>query len=118
MSDATPPPDHVPPDPDAEPESREHKLEENIKSRSTWVRLLFMILFLAIWGVSEIVILAVMIVQFFIVLFSGGTNTRLADFGQSLATYTYQLVAYLTFVTERQPFPFDDWPSGPPSEES
>jgi len=26
----------------------------------------------------------------------------------------YHIVAYLTFVTEDQPFPFDDWPTGPP----
>ena len=38
----------------------------------------------------------------------------LAGFGQSLATYTYQIVMYLTFNTEEQPFPFADWPSGPP----
>ena len=114
MSDAKPPPDHVPPDPDAEPEVGESNLEENIKSRSTWLRLLFMILFVAIWSVSRLVVLAVLIIQFFIVLFTGETNARLATLGQSLATYSYQLVAYLTFVTEEQPFPFDDWPIGPP----
>lgn len=114
MSDAKPPPDHVPPDPDAEPEVSESNLEENIKSRSTWVRLLFMVLFAAIWGVTELVVIAVVVVQFLIVLFSGEKNARLDVLGQSLATYMYHIVAYLTFVTEDQPFPFDDWPDGPP----
>ena len=114
MTDATPPPDHVPPDPDDEPEERESNLEENIKSRSTWTRLLFMILFVAIWGVSEFVVVAVFILQFLILLFTGETNPRLAVLAQNLATYTYQVVAFLTFVTEEQPFPFADWPSGPP----
>ena len=108
------PPDHVPPDPGAEPEISESNIEENIKSRSTWLRLLFMVLFVAIWSVSRLIVLAVLIIQFFIVLLTGETNTRLAALGQSLATYSYQLVAYLTFVTEQQPFPFDDWPTGPP----
>ncbi len=126
MSDAKPPQDYVLPGPDAKPEndednednedndSGESKLEENIKSRSTWVRLLFMILFTAIWSVSRLVVAAVVAIQFFIVLFTGASNSRLRTFGQSLATYSYQLVAYLTFVTEEQPFPFNDWPTGPP----
>ena len=126
MSDAKPPQDYVLPGPDAKPEndednednedndSGESKLEENIKSRSTWVRLLFMILFTAIWSVSRLVVAAVVAIQFFIVLFTGASNSRLRTFGQSLATYSYQLVAYLTFVTEEQPFPCNDWPTGPP----
>ena len=114
MSDAKPPADHVPPDPDAEPEVGEHKIEDNVKSRSTWLRLLFMILFSAIWTVSRFVVIAVVVIQFLLVLLTGEVNARLAALGQSLATYTYQIVAYLTFVTEAQPFPFDDWPAGPP----
>ena len=123
MSDAKPPQDYVLPGPDAKPGSDEDnedsgsgesKLEENIKSRSTWVRLLFMILFAAIWSVSRLVVAAVVAIQFFIVLFTGASNSRLRTFGQSLATYSYLLVAYLTFVTEEQPFPFNDWPTGPP----
>jgi cytoskeletal protein RodZ len=123
VSDVKPPQDYVSPDPDAKPGSdeggegsvnEESKLEENIKSRSTWLRLLFMILFAAIWSVSRLVVAAVVATQFVIVLFTGASNSRLRAFGQSLATYSYQLVAYLTFVTEEQPFPFNDWPSGPP----
>jgi hypothetical protein len=126
VSDAKPPQDYVLPGPDAKPGSDEDnednedngsgesKLEENIKSRSTWVRLLFMILFTAIWSVSRLVVAAVVAIQFFIVLFTGASNSRLRTFGQSLATYSYLLVAYLTFVTEEQPFPFNDWPTGPP----
>jgi len=114
VSDTKPPADHVPPDPDAEPELGEQKIEDNVKSRSTWLRLLFMILFAAIWTVSRFVVIAVVVIQFLLVLFTGDVNPRLAALGQSLATYTYQIVAFLTFVTEAQPFPFDDWPTGPP----
>ncbi len=73
-----------------------------------------MVLFLALWGISRVVVLAVVVLQFFWVLIGGKTNARLAEFGQSLATYTYQIVLYLTFSTEEQPFPFSDWPAGPP----
>lgn len=114
MNDIKIPPDNVPPDLDADSNIDESSIEENIKSRSTWLRLLFMILFAAIWSVSRVVVIAVMLLQFCIVLVKGKTNARLSSLGQSLATYSYQLVAYLAFVTEVQPFPFDDWPTEPP----
>lgn len=90
-------------------------VRNNIKERSIWLRLLFMIIVGLLYGVSRAVVVAVVIVQFFWVLFTAQTNPRLQHFGESLATYTYQIVRYLTFNTERRPFPFDaDWPNGPP----
>jgi hypothetical protein len=106
------PRDHVPGhelDPDNKREPRD--FEEHIKSRTTWLRLLFMIIFVFLWGVSRIVVGAVVVLQFFWVLFTGETNDRLKGLGQSLATYTYQIIRYLTYNTESRPFPFDDdWP--------
>ena len=91
------------------------ELEQNLKSRSTWLRLLFMILFVIIYGVSRFVLTAVVIIQFLTVLFTGKTNERLLQLGGALATYTYQMIIYLCFNTERRPFPFDaEWPVGPP----
>ena len=120
MNDNRPPPDHVVPDPDTDSnsyeESRDTGLEDNIKSSVTWKRLLFMILFVALWSISRIVVLAVVVLQFFWVLLSGQTNARLTAFGLSLATYSYQIIMYLTYNTEEQPFPFSDWPAGPPGE--
>jgi hypothetical protein len=107
------PRDHVPgddPDQDGKPERRE--MEEHIKSRETWLRLLFMIVFVFLYGVSRFVIGAVVVLQFLWVLFTGETNERLKSLGQSLATYTYQIIRYLTYNTDSRPFPFDeDWPS-------
>jgi hypothetical protein len=114
MSNDGPPPDHVVGDSTAGEDSRDASLEDNLKSKSTWLRLLFMMLFLVFWGVSRFVVLAVVVVQFFWVLFTGDTNKQLGTFGLSLATYSYQIVSYLTFNTEEQPFPFADWPLGPP----
>lgn len=118
MNDNRPPLDHAVPDPDDDADAAEQDseagIESNIKSRSTWLRLLFMILFIALWSLSRIVVLAVVVLQFFWVLLTGQTNSRLLRFGQSLATYSYQIITYLTYNTEEQPFPFSDWPPGPP----
>jgi hypothetical protein len=106
--------------PDNESESGQQgggQFEENVKSRSTWLRLFFMIVVGFLYGVSRIVVGAVIIVQFFWVLFTGSVNLSLDSFGQSLATYTYQIIRYLTFVSDERPFPFDaDWPQGPPAD--
>lgn len=119
MSTEYPPRDHAPGeddyDPEPEPDTRTgaRPIEENIKSRSTWLRGLFMLVFVAIYMLSRIVVGAVVLLQFLWVLFTGEPNDRLRVLGQSLATYTSQLIRYLTWNTERRPFPFDeDWPPG------
>jgi hypothetical protein len=90
-------------------------LERHLKSRSTWLRLVFMIVMSVLYAVSRFVVGVVIVVQFFTVLFTGETNPRLKQLGQALATYTYQILQYLMFNTEQRPFPFDDeWPVGPP----
>ncbi len=114
MNESTPPPDDVPVDHSTEDDHRSTQIRENIRSRTTWLRLLFMIFFCALWTISRVVVLAVIVLQFFWVLIAGETNSRLAELGRSLATYTYQIVMYLTFNSEEHPFPFSDWPSGPP----
>ena len=86
------------------------------KDRSTWVRGLFMLLFVALYNVAAILIGAVAILQFAWMLISGETNPRLLSFGESLSRYFYQILRYLTFNTEDKPFPFSDWPSPAPQD--
>lgn len=107
-----PPRDHVPPDSDNEPQTRESGIGDHLKSPAAWLRLLFMVLFVALWFISRFVVFAVMGLQVLFLLFSGKPDARLAAFGASLAAYSYEVVAYLTFASETQPFPFSDWPEG------
>ncbi|HAB56191.1 MAG TPA: hypothetical protein DCE61_07510 [Cellvibrionales bacterium] len=84
---------------------------DNIKSKSIWLRLFFMLVIALLYSVSRLVVGAVVMLQFFFVLFTGKTNNQLLSFGQALSTYTYQVISYLTFNTEERPFPFDtEWP--------
>ena len=90
--------------------------QDHLKARSTWLRLFFMLVFVCFYGVSRIVTVVVVVAQFCHVLFTGETNRPLRDLGLSLATYTYEIVCYLTFNTEQRPFPFDtEWPKGKPT---
>ena len=68
MTDSIPPPDHVRAEPDDVGHGDESRVGEHIKSSSTWLRLLFMILFFALWSISRIVVFAVVVLQFFWVL--------------------------------------------------
>ena len=94
-----------------EKEASANTVVDNIKAKSTWLRLFFILVIALLYSVSRLVVGAVVLLQFFFVLFTGKTNNQLLSFGQSLSTYTYQVVCYLTFNTEERPFPFDiEWP--------
>ena len=87
-------------------------LETRLKSKSTWLRLLFMILTWVLLGLAGTVGFVVVVLQFFYVLFSGETKKELSRVGHQIAVYVGESIEYLTYNTEERPFPFDrDWPS-------
>ena len=59
------PPGHATGDYAEDDKHTETSLAENLKAPSTWLRLLFMILFLALFGISRVVVFAVVVLQFF-----------------------------------------------------
>ena len=92
------------------------ELKEHLKERKTWLRGLYMLLFAIFYTVAEIVITAVVIFQFLLALFTGKSNERLLKLGQSLSTYVYQILQFLTFNSDYHPYPFGAWPKGAPKE--
>lgn len=93
-----------------------HDVKENLKQQSTWIRGLYMLIFALFYGIADVVLFAVVVFQFFLKLLTGKHNPRLLKLGQSLATYIYQIIQFLTFNSEHQPYPFGAWPKGEPSE--
>ncbi len=85
-------------------------LKASITSGETWMRLVYMILFGIVLNLAELVVAFVAVIQFLFKLFSGEVNQQLAEFGDGLATYFRQMIAFLTFRTEDKPFPFAPWP--------
>lgn len=86
------------------------EITETYKDRSVWLRGLYMLVFMFFLGVAKFVTLVVVVFQFLTVLFSAETNKKLLRFGQSLSTYHYQVMMYLTYNSEERPFPIGDWP--------
>lgn len=91
-------------------------IKQNVKQSSTWKRGLYMLLFSFFYSVSEVILFAVVIFQFFLKLFTGETNQRLLKLGQSIGTYIYQIIQFLNFNTDYHPYPFGAWPRGEPKD--
>ena len=87
-----------------------NQLKQNLSRFDTWQRLLYVILFVFIYSVAEIVVVAVVTVQFGFVLITGDRNQSLLDFGAALSRFLYDTLLYFTFKSDRKPFPFDVWP--------
>ena len=93
----------------------DEELKQNIKERKTWLRGLYMLMFLVFYSVAKVIIFAVIAFQFILTLVTGKTNERLVKLGQSLSTYLYQILIFLTFNSNEHPYPFGAWPKGAPS---
>ena len=113
MAEKTVPTDHVVDDAgDEDVAERGPAIEENLKSRSTWLRLVFMFVFYVLGSVATLVASVVIVLGFLWVLFTGETNEQLKRTGQGIATYIAQIIEYLTYNSDVRPFPFDaEWPA-------
>ncbi|MCZ6561148.1 MAG: DUF4389 domain-containing protein [Gammaproteobacteria bacterium] len=86
------------------------ELEQNLTARSTWIRLIYMVLFGFIIWLASIVLTVVVVLQFLHMLFTGKRNDNLLQFGQQLGIYFRQIIDFLCYADENQPFPFGSWP--------
>lgn len=86
------------------------QLSADEQHQSIWIRGLLMLLFVLIYGLAEIVVAAVAILQFAWAAVKGEPNPRLSAFGASLGAFVCDVVRYWTFDTEEKPYPFAEWP--------
>lgn len=96
-------------------ETMDEDTKEHLKARGTWMRLIYMLLFAVAFYVIEFILIFVVIIQFLFKLVSGEPMQALMLLGQSLGTYVYQIILFMTFKTEDMPYPFGTWPKGPPT---
>lgn len=108
MSNREPPKDHV-----DEPGSYEASFDDAVRSKITWLRLLFMLIMAVIFCLGAMIGFLVSLLQFFWVLFNGEPKEELRMIGRQLGEYGREIALYMTFNTDVRPFPFDrEWPSG------
>ena len=70
---------------------------------------IFMLIFAAIDSLVKLLLWLVILLQVGSVLFTGTSNVNILSFGKNLSTYHYHILLFLTFNTEKLPFPFSDW---------
>lgn len=74
------------------------------------VRVLYMLLFAIVFWIVSWTLAVAAIVQLLVRVSTGRPSAELTRFGGSLARYTGQIIEYLTFVTERVPYPMGEFP--------
>ena len=89
-------------------------VKQNLKRQSTWMRGLYMLIYAVFYAIADILLFAVIVFQFLLKLFTGETNQRLLKLGQGLCTYIYQVLQFLSFNSDYQPYPFGAWPKDAP----
>jgi len=73
-------------------------------------RLLYMIVFgLTFWLLLWILAVCVL-AQLILTLLAGQPNPELLRFSEGFSRYLSQIINFITFVSEKPPFPFAPWP--------
>ncbi len=86
------------------------ELKQNLTAAETWIRGLFILLFVFFLVVARVVTGAVVVIQFLFTVFSGQSNENLRSFGASLAQFIFQALMFMTYNSDDKPFPFSPWP--------
>lgn len=79
---------------------------------SIWVRFIYMVLFAFLFAISETVLYVIAVIGLIQRLFNKPVNSNVASVGRSIGLFVQQIAEYLSFNTEKKPFPFSSWPTG------
>lgn len=82
----------------------------NLTDRNVWFRILYMLLFGLIFYLLETAILVIAVFQIIYRIFMNEPHEQLRTLSKDLAVYVKQLVEYLLFTSDYQPFPVGEWP--------
>jgi len=74
------------------------------------LRLFYVLLFYFIYGLTDMVLLLIVLVQSLLNLFGDGPSETIKEFGAALGVYVKQIAGYLSYHHEQKPYPFSDWP--------
>jgi hypothetical protein len=84
--------------------------DQLIESREVWKRGLFMLLFAIAFGIGQIVLNAMAVVQFLWLLVTRQRNEYLALFGASLSNWFAEVSRFHSCASNDKPFPWRPWP--------
>ncbi len=76
--------------------------------KEAWFRIIVAIITGIILAVWRYLVFVFAIVNWFVVIFTGKRNMELAMFCEYFNTEFYKFLRYITFVSNKRPFPFSD----------
>jgi hypothetical protein len=84
---------------------------KNKQDESILLRILWMVVFVVIWQLAELLLAGVVLVQLGYRLIYGAPSGSLMNFGDSLSQFLAQIGRFGTFHSDQKPWPFADWPT-------
>ena len=86
-------------------------LEEVTPSRKDiLIRLLYTVLYFIVFEIIKLLIQVAVVFQYIFLFLTLDFNKPVRLFSNKLATYTYEVIRYLTLNKNLRPFPFNDFP--------
>lgn len=82
-------------------------MTEKTERREIFIRIVVAIISGIILGIWRWLIVALAVINWFYTLFVGKRNQEMAELSEIWNTQLYSYIRYLTFVTNKRPFPFD-----------
>ena len=74
------------------------------------VRLLYTLLYLLVFEIIKLLVQIAVVFQYIFLLIFLDYSKPVRNFSNKLATYTYDVIRYLTLNKNLRPFPFNDFP--------
>ena len=85
------------------------------KLKDDLIRGAFMLLFFVAARCVSVLVSVIALFQFLCVLISGKPNDNVKDFGKNLSLYAAEIIQFLSYNTDRKPWPYSKWPEERPS---
>ena len=87
------------------------ELQVTTTRKQVAIRLLYTLLYVAIFEVVKTIILLITLFEYFFLLITLRHNEPARTFANRVAAYGYRVMRYLTLNDNQRPFPFADFPA-------
>ncbi|SMF20138.1 DUF4389 domain-containing protein [Pseudobacteriovorax antillogorgiicola] len=84
-------------------------IKENIQKPYVWTRLVHMVILFVAFRITELILYAIIILQFFMTMITGKRLENLDKLSSDLSHYMKNIMLYLSFNHDERPFPFSEW---------
>ena len=84
---------------------------ERAQRESIILRVMWMVVFVVVWQLAELLLGGLVLVQLIYRLVYGAPSAGLMNFGDSLSQYLAQIGRFGSFHSDQKPWPFADWPA-------